>query len=167
MAEFAKGVQKLSFVTILIEHAKKEYIFLYQPNPSKHRLKISLTDGFDFWTDEFDFEKFEVIRQLSGLDGSYSSYFDMMHRAIINRQIYFFIISNRQHEIILEPTGKQFNIKLFFVNFNLGKPLYFDDQKEFHCIFQMFLFDIYKAKDQEIAIQQFTRQEIIESNLIR
>ena len=29
MAEFAKGVQKLSFVTILIEHAKKEYIFLY------------------------------------------------------------------------------------------------------------------------------------------
>lgn len=31
----------------------------------------------------------------------------------------------------------------------MGRPLHFDDIKEFHNVYRLFLFDIFKAKDQE------------------
>ena len=30
--------------------------------------------------------------------------------------------------------------------FELGRPLHFDDIKEFHCVYRLFLFDIFKVK---------------------
>lgn len=49
---------------------------------SKGKCKIQVTNGFDFWVEDFDFEKFELKRKKSGLEGTYNSYFDMMFRSI-------------------------------------------------------------------------------------
>lgn len=40
----------------------------------------------------------------------------------------------------------------------MGRPLHFDDIKEFHCVYRLFLFDIFKAKDQErMKVEQSRR----------
>lgn len=43
-------------------------------------------------------------------------------------------------------------------DFELGRPLHFDDIKEFHCVYRLFLFDIFKAKDQERMRVEITKK---------
>ncbi len=66
----------------MIIHDKKEYIIYFQPTENKGKCKIQVTNGFDFWVEDFDYDKFELKRKGSGLEGTYNSYFDMMGKAI-------------------------------------------------------------------------------------
>lgn len=78
----------------MIIHEKKEYIIYFQPMENKAKCKIQVTNGFDFWVEDFDFHKFELkrynpfkslnilSRKKCGLEGTYNSYFEMMSKAI-------------------------------------------------------------------------------------
>jgi hypothetical protein len=114
---------------------------------NKGRCKIQVTNGFDFWVEDFDFEKFEQKRKLSGLEGTYNSYFDMMNRAVANRNFDIHVDVNQNFLLVLYfQLNKGVSLK---GDFDLGRPLHFDDIKEFHNVYRLFLFDIFKAKDQE------------------
>ncbi|CAD8082108.1 unnamed protein product [Paramecium primaurelia] len=154
--EFCRALGKLAFLNTLIIYNQKEYIIYFQPMESKGRCKIQVTNGFDFWVEDFDLEKFEQKRKKSGLEGTYNSYFDMMHRSI----------SQRNFEVYVDQT-QNFVLTLYFQlnkgvslkgDFELGRPLHFDDIKEFHCVYRLFLFDIFKAKDQERMKAEVSRK---------
>jgi hypothetical protein len=106
-----------------------------------------VTNGYEFWLETFDFDKFEQKRKGSGLEGTYCSYFDMMIKAVYHRNF----------EVSISPQ-QNFNLVLYFQlnkgvslkgDFDLGQPVQFQDAKEFHMVYRTFLFDIFKAKDQE------------------
>lgn len=69
--EFRKSLGKLSFLNTMIIHEKKEYIIYFQPMENKGKCKIQVTNGFDFWVEDFDFDKFELKRKNCGLEGTY------------------------------------------------------------------------------------------------
>jgi len=123
---------------------------------NKGRCKIQVTNGFDFWVEDFDFDKFEQKRKLSGLEGTYNSYFDMMGRAVQNRNFDIHVDLNQNFLLVLYfQLNKGVSLK---GEFDLGRPLHFDDIKEFHNVYRLFLFDIFKAKDQERMKVEQTRK---------
>lgn len=61
--EFRRALGKLSFLNTMIIHEKKEYIIYFQPMENKGKCKIQVTNGFDFWVEDFDYDKFEQKRQ--------------------------------------------------------------------------------------------------------
>ena len=83
--DYKRALTKLSFLNTMLTHDKKDYIIYFQPMENKGRCKIQVTNGFDFWVEDFDYDKFETKRKSSGLEGSYNSYFEMMCKAVIGR----------------------------------------------------------------------------------
>lgn len=85
------------------------------------------------WKLRIDFELFEQKRKATGLEGSYLSYFDMLAKAI----------TNRNFEVSLEDEAM--TITLFFQmnkgvslkgDFQLGNPMVLQDAKEYHCLYR-------------------------------
>ena len=60
--EFRKALPRLSFLNTLIIFEKKEYIVYLQPMENRGKCKMQVTNGHDFWVEDFDYEKFEQKR---------------------------------------------------------------------------------------------------------
>lgn len=141
--EFRRALGRLSFLNTMIIHEKKEYIIYFQPMENKGKCKIQVTNGFDFWVEDFDYDKFELKRKKCGLEGTYNSYFDMMSRAVTQRNFEVTVDHMQNFILILYfQLNKGVSLK---GEFELGRPLHFDDIKEFHCVYRLFLFDIFKV----------------------
>ena len=154
--EFRRALSKLSFLNTMIIHEKKEYIIYFQPMENKGKCKIQVTNGFDFWVEDFDYDKFELKRyppqqipqqsnprKKCGLEGTYNSYFDMMSRAVQQRNFEVTVDLMQNFILVLYfQLNKGVSLK---GEFELGRPLHFDDIKEFHCVYRLFLFDIFKV----------------------
>jgi hypothetical protein len=136
----------------MIIHEKKEYIIYFQPMENKGKCKIQVTNGFDFWVEDFDYDKFEqkrfffniiITRKKCGLEGTYNSYFDMMSRSVQQRNFEVTVDHMQSFILVLYfQLNKGVSLK---GDFELGRPLHFDDIKEFHCVYRLFLFDIFKV----------------------
>jgi hypothetical protein len=95
--------------------------------------------------EDFDFDKFETKRKNSGLEGTYNSYFEMMSKAVSLRNFDMNVDAQQNFILVLFFQLKQ-GVSLKN-EFDMGRPLHFDDIKEFHNVYRLFLFDIFKAKD--------------------
>jgi hypothetical protein len=155
--EYKKSLGKLTLLNTLIIHGNREYILYFTPDEKAGRCKLQATNGYDLWQEELDFEKFDAKRKITGLEGSYASYFEMLIKSVQQRHFEINIQADQNFQLTLYfQLNKGVTLK---GDFEMGTPIRFTDAREYHCVYRQFMFDIYRAKDLEkVRLMQQKRQ---------